>query len=160
MTVCKKCGSAERTKRGDDCVACARERTRQWDLLHAEQRRAYHASYKKQNKTKKKEQDSQYSKTHRPQRRIVLQNYRSRKRASGGKLSIGLVDKLLVLQRGLCACGCQQKLGNQYELDHRMPISLGGEHADHNMQLLTRTCNRQKRAQHPVDFMQSRGFLL
>ena len=68
--------------------------------------------------------------------------------------------KVKLLRRKLCACGCGQPLGEKYELDHRMPIALGGENTDDNMQLLTRTCNRQKHAKHPVEFMKSRGFLL
>ena len=38
--------------------------------------------------------------------------------------------------------------------------ALGGLNADSNMQLLRAECNLQKSAKHPVDFMQSRGFLL
>lgn len=92
--------------------------------------------------------------------RIHCHNYRAKKRTNGGKLSKDLSAKLFKLQHGMCACGCGQPLGEKYELDHRMPIALGGENTDDNMQLLTRTCNRQKHAKHPVEFMKSRGFLL
>lgn len=69
-------------------------------------------------------------------------------------------DKLLVLQRGRCAC-CRCDLRNEkYHLDHHMPLALGGAHDDRNMQLLCKTCNLSKHSKHPVDFMQSRGFLL
>jgi len=41
-----------------------------------------------------------------------------------------------------------------------MPLALGGANADDNIQLLRSTCNQQKHAKHPVDFMQQKGFLL
>lgn len=89
-----------------------------------------------------------------------IHSHNRRARASGGKLSPGLAEKLFKLQRGKCACGCKQPLGDNYHLDHRMPLSLGGANEDWNMQLLRSTCNQQKHAKHPVDFMQQKGFLL
>lgn len=91
--------------------------------------------------------------------RIRCQNRRARKRASGGKLSPGLSARLLKLQRGKCAC-CGLPLGDDYHLDHIMPLALGGTNADDNIQLLRSKCNLQKNAKHPVDFMRQRGFLL
>lgn len=86
-------------------------------------------------------------------------NRRARMRVVGGELSSGLAKKLFALQKGRCAC-CKQPLGDKYHLDHIMPIALGGENIDENIQLLTPTCNFRKHAKHPIDFMQSRGLLL
>jgi len=87
------------------------------------------------------------------------QNRRSLKILTGGKLSKGLSKKLYKLQKGLCPC-CNKILGDDYHMDHIMPLSLGGKNEDSNIQLLRSICNQQKHAKHPVDFMQSRGFLL
>ena len=43
---------------------------------------------------------------------------------------------------------------------HIIPLALGGANDDLNVQLLTPDCNQRKKAQHPVDYMQSQGFLL
>lgn len=91
--------------------------------------------------------------------RIIKQNRRARIRGDGGTLSKGLAERLFKLQRGKCAC-CGKPLGDDCHLDHIMPISLGGKNEDSNVQLLRSTCNLQKKARHPIDFMQSRGFLL
>lgn len=100
-------------------------------------------------------------KTDNPQAlRIYDQNRRARKRESGGKLSHGLSERLFKLQRGKCACGCKQPLGDDYHLDHIMPLALGGSNTDDNIQLLRSECNLKKNAKHPVDFMRQRGFLL
>lgn len=92
-------------------------------------------------------------------RRIYGHNRRARQRDSGGRLSVLLSERLFKLQRGKCAC-CGKPLGDDYHLDHIMPIALGGTNTDNNMQLLRSECNLRKHAKHPVDFMRQRGFLL
>lgn len=92
-------------------------------------------------------------------RRIAVHNYRAQKRANGGKLSKGLSAKLFKLQQGKCPC-CSKPLGDNYHLDHIMPIKRGGVNEDWNIQLLRQQCNNQKCAKDPVNFMQSKGFLL
>lgn len=90
---------------------------------------------------------------------IWVGNRRAKKLAVGGRLSQGLAVRLFKLQKGKCPC-CKQALGDKYHLDHIIPIALGGTNTDDNIQLLRSTCNHQKWAKHPIDFMQSRGFLL
>lgn len=97
----------------------------------------------------------------RPEKRAIYeQNRRAKKRANGGRLSPGLKGRLYASQKGACAC-CRAgfTLGDLH-LDHVMPLSKGGAHADNNMQLLCQPCNQSKYAKHPVDFMQERGYLL
>lgn len=91
-------------------------------------------------------------------RRIHKLNRRAR--ANGGKLSTGITQRLFDLQRGKCACGCKQPLGDNFHRDHIMPLALGGTNTDDNIQLLRAACNLQKHKKHPIDFMQQRGFLL
>jgi 5-methylcytosine-specific restriction endonuclease McrA len=45
-------------------------------------------------------------------------------------------------------------------MDHIVPLISGGTNTDDNIQLMRSRCNQQKSAKHPIDFMQSRGFLL
>lgn len=94
-----------------------------------------------------------------PEARRINQNNRRAKAASAGVLSHGLAAKLFKLQKGRCAC-CGLALGSNYHLDHILPLALGGTNTDDNIQLLRQRCNGQKHSKHPVDFMQSRGFLL
>jgi 5-methylcytosine-specific restriction endonuclease McrA/uncharacterized protein (UPF0212 family) len=101
-------------------------------------------------------------------RRIHKHNRRARESQNGGALSKGITEKLFKLQQGKCAC-CGESLftlpsgkvdGKKVHLDHIMPLSKGGTNTDQNMQLLTSTCNLEKHKKDPIDFMQSRGFLL
>lgn len=91
--------------------------------------------------------------------RIYAQNRIARKKMSSGVLSVNLAEKLFKLQNGKCAC-CGLPLGEEYHLDHIMPLALGGTNEDWNIQLLKAECNLSKHAKHPIDFMQSKGFLL
>lgn len=92
-------------------------------------------------------------------RKASRQNRRAKLKASNGRLSRGIVTRLMVLQRGKCAC-CHQAIEDSHHLDHVFPLALGGANIDDNIQLLCPRCNLQKNAKHPVDFMQSKGFLL
>ena len=84
---------------------------------------------------------------------------RAKKLSVGGEISKGLRQRLFVLQKGKCAC-CGLPLGDDYHMDHIMPLYLGGKNEDRNIQLLTKTCNLKKNKKHPIDYMNEKGFLL
>lgn len=144
-----------------------------WQAANPDRRKAITATYRAANpqKTKAavaasvaakpekyKAMTAAYRAANRDAYRAHKQNRRA-KESSSGVLSKGIASRLFMLQKGKCPC-CAQPLGDDYHLDHKMPLALGGENTDENMQLLRATCNLQKHAKHPVDFMQSRGFLL
>lgn len=91
--------------------------------------------------------------------RACRSNAKAIRRAAYGRLTANIIPRLFKLQRGKCAC-CGKPLGDNYHLDHIMPIALGGTNIDSNVQLLRAECNHQKHAKHPVDFMRQRGFLI
>lgn len=120
----------QNAKRRSADPEAARQRVRVWFAKNPEKRRAYEA------------------------------NRRAKLRSAGGKLSPNIIETLMVLQRGRCAC-CKASLKEvKANLDHIIPLALGGQNGDHNVQLLCQPCNNSKYSKHPVDFMQSRGFLL
>lgn len=136
-----------------------KERFAEWAKVNREKINASNTAYAGRNVDKLKAKNKVHRQENPDLYRIYRQNRRSRKMASGGVLSSGLADKLFALQKGQCAC-CGQPLGNDYHLDHIMPLALGGPNTDKNMQLLRAKCNQKKGSKHPIDFMQSRGFLL
>jgi 5-methylcytosine-specific restriction endonuclease McrA len=91
--------------------------------------------------------------------RLYKQNRRARKLANGGALSKGLSAKLFKLQRGKCPC-CKKPLGENYHLDHIVPLALGGGNVDSNIQLLRAFCNLKKHAKDPFDWANENGRLL
>lgn len=187
MKPCIKCGSSDRNKQGA-CKPCKLEISRvyravnkekcdstkaKWRAENPEYNSKYYAENSKEqianakkwasnNPDKAKSSKKKWVQANREKMnaagRIYDNNRRVRKLTNGGKLSKGLAGKLFKLQQGKCAC-CRGPL-EKYHLDHMMPIVRGGLNEDTNMQLLCPTCNRQKHAKHPIDFMQSKGYLL
>lgn len=156
---CKKCGCTERTKQRA-CKQCHKISAARNQREKPEMVAARMAKWRQKNLEKIKASNANWYKKNPMAARIYSQNRRERKQANGGGfLSNGLAEKLFILQKGKCAC-CGKPLGKKYHMDHVMPLALGGPNTDENIQLLTQSCNSQKRAKHPVDFMQSRGFLL
>lgn len=151
----------------------AYEATRRWMKAHPEKVKEYakRTESKPEYKLRKKIKSAEYRtrtpgrvrewiKNNPTRRKEHHQNRRAMKKNNGGKLSPGIVQKLMDLQKNKCAC-CRvdlNKTGNH--LDHIIPLSLGGMNDDLNVQLLCPPCNMSKNAKHPVDFMQEQGFLL
>lgn len=130
-----------------------------WLARNPELSKARSAAWRAKNPDKAKENRKAWRESNPEATKVHNQNRRALRVGNGGVLSKGLSDKLFALQRGKCAC-CGQPLGERFHLDHIMPLALGGSNTDDNIQLLRQRCNNQKHAKHPVDFMQSRGFLL
>ncbi len=146
-------------------AACQRYRERHpdraglWAKKNPERHKANLTAYREQKREKCLALTKAWNKAHPDAVRTLSQNRRARKRRVGGKLSSGLRARLFESQRGKCAC-CAQPLGPDAQLDHIVPLALGGANEDWNMQLLLPRCNQQKGAKHPVDFMRERGRLI
>lgn len=175
---CKQCRTKESAKWRANNKDRWNELARQNNAMYREKNRAEwnarSAKYRAENPEKLRLQKAQYHIANREQIiarikkwstanpeaiRIYSHSRRARKREAGGKLSKDLADRLCKLQKGKCAC-CKQPLGDDFHLDHIMPLALGGANEDWNIQLLRKQCNLQKSAKHPIKFMQSKGFLL
>jgi len=115
--------------------------------------------YRAKNKERRAEYNRAYKLKNPEVKKRSEHKRRALKKGSGGSLSKGITEKLFKLQKGKCPC-CKLPLGKNYHIDHIMPLALGGTNTDDNVQLLRATCNEQKQAKHPRDFMWSRGFLL
>lgn len=75
------------------------------------------------------------------------------------RLPRGTVRRIGELQRWRCAA-CSKDIKDEYHVDHIEPLSKEGEHIPQNLQLLCPGCNLNKSAKDPIEFMQSKGFLL
>lgn len=135
-------------------------RKRKWEAENPDKKKTQWNRWRTRHSEQYKVRKAKYRAAHPDLDRIYKQNRIARLRQNGGgALSPGLVERLFKLQKGRCAC-CGHPLGYKYHIDHIMPLSLGGVNEDRNIQLLKNTCNHEKWAKHPIDFMRSRGFLL
>lgn len=158
---------SENIERFKDCTAKYRAKNqikiREWMIKfrieNPEKIRAYGQKYRAINLEKIKAYDKMRCLVNPEARRIHRINRKFRLKESGGKLSKDLTQRLFKLQRGKCPC-CGIGLDANFHLDHIIPLALGGKNIDSNIQLLRATCNLQKNARHPNEFMRSRGFLI
>ena len=157
---CKACAKTARAKWYEANKDQENEASAKWRADNLVVAKACQANWRAKNQEKANAMAAAWQKANPEACRIHHHNRRAREREAIGNLSAGLADKLFRLQRGKCACGCSQPLGADFHRDHIMPLALGGSNTDDNIQLLRSTCNLQKKAKHPVDFMQQRGFLL
>jgi len=177
---CKSCVAERVKRRADKMREALREYSLKWRELNIEKVRAFDrersAKLRLENPKKRKEVTERYAtnnkdkisvrnrawKKNNPEsRRLTAARRRLRESNSGGveRPTAGYIKNLFILQKGLCAC-CRESIAVEYHIDHVIPLAMGGEHSTRNLQLLCPSCNLSKHAQHPVDFMQSRGYLL
>lgn len=120
----------------------------EWNRISNGRRRskvsAWHAAFRKENPDVMRDRES---------------TQRARKRGAGGRHTAAEIKKLFSLQGGKCAA-CRCDLSGGYHRDHIIPLADGGDNAIRNIQLLCPKCNMQKHDKHPIEFMQSLGFLL
>lgn len=76
-----------------------------------------------------------------------------------GRLPKGTVMAIGLSQRWKCVV-CRKGIRGNFHVDHITALANGGEHKPQNIQLLCPTCNVRKSAKDPIEFMQSRGYLL
>ena len=130
-----------------------------WSANNRDRERLRAATWRKNNPEKVREINARYASANKEYMQIKAHKRRAAQRKNGGSLSRGITEKLYKLQRGMCAC-CGEPLGDDYNIDHIIPLALGGSNSDVNVQLLKAKCNRKKSSKHPIDYMQSKGFLL
>lgn len=87
---------------------------------------------------------------------------RARRRGATGNHTLDDINLIFKSQKGRCAYfrTCKTRLGDDYHVDHIMPICQDGTNDRTNIQLTCPACNWSKNGQHPVDFAQSLGLLI
>lgn len=184
---CIRCGSTDKTKAGA-CRPCVnasnnaayhankekrnaqrreyylahydheRERIARHAKEHVAETNAAKTSWAKANPEKVKAAQAAWDSAHPEKRRAYTRNRQAQKRARG---SFTTDDIKVIMKRQKKKCVvCRVDISKGYHIDHIMPLKLGGSNYPANLQLLCPHCNLKKAAFHPIDFMQSRGFLL
>jgi len=138
-----------------------REHDRKYREANLEKERERSRKYREANPEKDKESKRKWAEANPENRKVRTHNRRARIKGNGGTLSKCIVQRLIRLQKGKCACGCNADLKQTgHHLDHIMPLALGGLNDDANAQLLTPACNLRKGAMHPDDWARGLGRLI
>lgn len=104
--------------------------------------------YKQTNKELMKEKYSLYCQTEqgKENNRLRSRKYKSLKAGLDSSLSKNDIELILTIQNNECSCcGVEFTSAFKYEIDHIIPVSLGGSLCLDNVQLLCRSCNAKKK---------------
>jgi 5-methylcytosine-specific restriction endonuclease McrA len=119
----------------------------------------YKAAWNRENYERIAKRATELRKANPERARAQRTNRRARKQQAGGSHTAADILALLALQRSTCAV-CRCKLTKHYHVDHIQPLAKGGTNDKLNLQILCAPCNLTKNARDPLEFMQSRGFLI
>lgn len=120
---------------------------REWKLRNREQARAIDAKYRAGHREERRLYNISYFAAHPGLRSSILNNYKARKLDA----FIEAVSSEVVYERdmGLCGiCGLSVEIG-EFHLDHRIPLSRGGQHSYENCQTAHSHCNVRKSSKLP-----------
>lgn len=160
-----KHGHDKRLTSNGQCLPCSVRKSKKWKISTNYDEAQYKRKYRKANPEKQPEVDRRYRAKHpekvkatlarwkreNPERarmlgRVGSANRRARKATNGGTFTIADIEALHSRQNGACAvCLSTEAL----EIDHILPILLGGSSDPSNLQLLCQPCNRSKGSKHP-----------
>lgn len=133
--------------------------TKEWQKRNLERTREAGRNSDRRRSVKK----SEYMKEWRKENREIVAAYSRNRRAlvksCEGFHTADDIQWLLTTQRYKCAV-CRQDIKHKYHVDHIEPLAKGGSNDKTNLQVLCPTCNNQKHAADPIDFMQRKGFLI
>lgn len=132
---------------------------REWKRANPDKVAEYGRNYRECSPEKVAESKQKWANANRERIKTLTHNRRAKIKGNGGKLSPNIVQTLMTLQKGKCAC-CGKSLKQGYHLDHIMPIALGGKNTDDNVQLLTPKCNLRKSDKHPDEWARLNGKLI
>jgi hypothetical protein len=175
---CRKCGTAQRTTRTNNCVACKVEYTRQRNITHAVQHRANvrewqranpervvdnHRRWYAENMEKTKENVRAFAKNNPHLLRAYQHSYRARKVGAekGDKRPIVSFCKWLLTAEVIACYWCRRELRpDERQIDHIIPLLLGGPHSVGNLCVSCQPCNNRKGAKAPEAFAGQAEFRL
>ena len=155
------------------CKDCKKATTAEWRKSNPNYNVQYQRQYRIENVEMLREKRAKIA----PKRREYVRRWRAEnpeskelhrqreqiRRAIKQSTCIGEVpslDHLLAKQGGMCGnCKCKGKKV-RWEVDHIMPLALGGSHTADNLQVLCKPCNARKWAKTPAQWAAEQGRLL
>lgn len=126
-------------------------------LENPEKRKMQNNAWYENNKELCKKKNAEWTKNN-PEK-IKIKNQKRRTAKSTGSLTATHIKAMYISQKEKCPV-CKKSIKDKYHIDHVTPLAKGGSNDIENIQLLCPFCNLSKGAKDPIEFMQSRGFLL
>lgn len=132
------------------------EEHKKWMKEYHKRNKEQGRQYRKQNVSRIKENTNQWRKTLAGLACMRQQHFKRRTGLNSKDVN-RVIQENLLKYGAFCCEKCKQLTGNDFHLDHIIPIAKGGNNNYENLQLLCPDCNIQKRTQ-VADYRES-GFL-
>lgn len=117
------------------------ERHRLWVIVNPQKRAAHLKKYRLENAEKLREERKLWRKNNPEKAKNLVRSYQARKMNA----TVGVVDYELILKKSKMICGiCDLIILGRYEFDHIVPLVVGGEHSQDNLQIAHPLCNQVK----------------
>lgn len=167
---CSKCGETKPLTefyvhrdcvdgRRPDCAECCRQRTRNWQAANSERAKDFYREryaknpevYKQRSRARyaaKREEIRERARAYNLANPEVTRRAAAKRKARKAGVEHKPYTRREIYDRdgGICR-GCKKELAFErhgFEIDHIVPISLGGPDTPANVQLMCRPCNREK----------------
>lgn len=116
----------------------------------------YNQEYRENNREKVAEQKRRYCRANPEKARIYVHQRRARKLANGGSYTAEderIQLKMQTDRKGIIRCWwCDEPLGNDQSIDHRIPLSRGGSNDARNICIAHIRCNKSKHNKLPHEW--------
>lgn len=150
---------SERTTHNGACIQCAVPRLKEWRKRNPKSLLAQNKRSHKKNAIKLRARCRAYKKSNPQVTRAYNENRRARKAATNGAISSEQFEIILKKQKYRCSW-CAASIKKKAHMDHRVPLSKGGEHSIRNVVGSCPTCNMRKSAKDPIVWAQEIGLLI
>ncbi len=125
-----------------------KERGERWRKENPEYRKSeywheWDRQYARANRDRKREDQRRYRAENPERYRAYVRNYQAQKRANGGHVSAAELREQYERQGGRCYW-CSVEVGDDFHLDHVIPLKRGGLHQIDNIVVSCPFCNASK----------------
>lgn len=138
---------------------CPKEKERKRYKRDREKRLKQCKVYYKKNKKRIQEYKRKWHKENPEKAKASRWRRKAREKAATGEFSSDDLNRIFNSQKGKCI-ECKKGISGGYDVDHIMPLFLGGSNHPENIQLLCSKCNRRKSYKHPIEWANENGRLL
>jgi 5-methylcytosine-specific restriction endonuclease McrA len=129
----------------------AAERRRRWAQQNPERARAHSLKWREKNIDAVRLKDRNWTRDNPEKNRAKSHIRRARVLNAGGSHTAHDVELQFKMQNGIC-WWCDKPVGDDYHVDHRIPLTRGGSNAAENICISCPTCNLSKKNKLPQEW--------